>query len=356
MPLVSIIVPCYNEQATIRLLLEAICRQTVANRELEVIIADGQSTDQTRDVVSNFQYEYPDLAVRLVDNPRRIIPAALNCAIDVAQGQYIIRLDAHSVPAVDYIERCVENLEACRGENVGGVWEIRSQGAGLLPRSIAIAAAHPFGVGDALYRYTSQAGYVDTVPFGAFRREVFEQYGRFDESLLTNEDYEFNTRLKLAGGRVWLDPRIRSTYFARSNIKALSRQYWRYGYWKWRMLRRYPRTLRWRQGLPPLFVVSLIALLVLSPWWGLARLALAAELILYAAVLMAGSMKPARVNQDFRFVFTVPLSIATMHVSWGAGFLWSMLTGFLKKNHTAALYIAAASFFVRMVIHQNEFF
>lgn len=330
MPLVSIIVPCYNEQATIRLLLDAICRQTFSLQELEVVLADGMSTDQTRDVIAGFQAEHPELMIRLVDNPRRIIPAALNCALRAAEGRYIIRLDAHSVPAPDYIERCVEDLEAERGENIGGVWEIRPRGAGAVQRAIALAAAHPFGVGDARYRYTTQAGFVDTVPFGAFRREVFDRFGLFDENLLTNEDYEYNARLRQAGGRIWLNPRIRSTYFARPDLKSLSQQYWRYGYWKWHMLRRYPKTLRWRQGLPPVFVLSLLVLLVLSIFWAAARLLLAVEALLYGLILVAGAVTPARQHRDPGLLLTIPMAIAVMHVSWGAGFLWSLVTSKLS--------------------------
>ncbi len=332
MPLVSIIVPCYNEQATIRLLLEAICRQSLPTRDVEVIIADGLSTDRTRDEIAAFQREQPDLAVRLVDNPRRVIPAALNCAITAAQGEYIIRLDAHSVPAPDYLARCVEALQAGRGENVGGVWEIRPRGKGLIQRAIAIAAAHPFGVGDARYRYTTQAGYVDTVPFGAFQRETFDRFGCFDEKLLSNEDYEFNARLRQGGGKIWLDPQIRSTYFARPDLASLARQYARYGYWKWQMLKRYPTTLRWRQGLPPVFVLSLLALILLSPWWGIARLLLAVELVLYFLVLLAGSLAPARRERAPGLLMAVPLAIAVMHVSWGASFLWSMVSSLFARR------------------------
>lgn len=331
MPLVSIIIPCYNEQATIRLLLDAICEQTVYLRpggaeNLEVIIADGISTDRTREEVAAFQRAHPELTVRLVDNPKRIIPAALNCALAAAQGYYIVRLDAHSVPAPDYVERCLEDLQAERGDNVGGVWEIRPRGNSLMQRAIALAASHPLGVGDARYRYTSEAGYVDTVPFGAFRRDVFERFGYFNEELLTNEDYELNARLRQGGGRIWLNPLIRSTYFARPNIKSLAQQYWRYGYWKWRMLRRYPQTLRWRQALPPVFVLSLIILLVLAPFWELARALLAVELIVYGLVLAAGVL-PAAIRQHApRLVLAMPLAILTMHLCWGTGFLWSMTT------------------------------
>ncbi len=333
MPLVSVIVPCYNEQATICLLLDAICRQTIPTNNMEIIIADGQSTDRTREEVAIFQQAHPDLVIRLVDNPRRVIPAALNCALREAQGQYIVRLDAHSVPAPDYLERCIADLAAGLGENVGGVWEIRPRGDGLIKRAIAIAAAHPFGVGDALYRYTTQPAYVDTVPFGAFRKEVFERFGYFDERLLTNEDYEFNARLRQQGARVWLNPQIRSTYFARASLKALSQQYWRYGYWKWRMLRRYPNTLRWRQALPPVFVLSLLFLLALAGPWPLARILLGLELLVYFVILGIGTLPIVRRHFDLRLIAVVPLAIAVMHVSWGSGFIWSILSSkFTSKS------------------------
>lgn len=314
------------------MLLEAICAQTIPIQDVEVVIADGGSTDRTREVVAAFQNQHPDLTVRLIDNPRRIIPAALNCALAAAQGEYIIRLDAHSVPAPDYVERCLENLRAGRAENVGGVWEIRPRGSGRMQKAIAIAAAHPLGVGDARYRYTSQPGYVDTVPFGAFHREVFERFGMFDESLLSNEDYEFNARLRQSGGRVWLDPRVRSTYFARSSLSDLARQYFRYGYWKWRMLRRYPKTLRWRQGLPPLFVLCVAVLLVSAFFWSPARWLLLGVLALYGLALMAGALPAAIRRRDPLLILAVPLAIVTMHFSWGIGFLWSLVAWLTSKT------------------------
>jgi succinoglycan biosynthesis protein ExoA len=326
MPRISMIVPCYNEQATIRLLLDAICNQTVPNRDLEVIIADGRSTDRTREVVAEFQHDHPDLSVRLVDNPQRYITPGLNRALEAAQGEYIIRLDGHSIPAPDYVERCLADLDAGLADNVGGVWEIRPSGDGLISRAIAVAAAHPFGVGDALYRYASQPAYVDTVPFGAFRREVFERLGTYDERLLSNEDYEFNARIRQSGGRIYLDPQIHSVYFARANLRELAKQYWRYGYWKWRMLRRYPGTLRWRQFLPPVYVLSLLGLILLATWWGVARVLLGLELAGYFLALAAGSIKAARQQRDWRLVFAVPLAIVTMHLCWGTALLWSAIT------------------------------
>ena len=325
MPLVSIIVPCYNEERTIHLLLDAIYRQTVPKDQIEVVLADGMSTDQTREVVAAFQRGHGDLAIHMTDNPQRSIPAALNRAIQASSGEYLVRLDAHSVPADDYVERCLEALQAGKGENVGGVWEIRPGGTGWIARSIAVAAAHPMGVGDAFYRFTSEAAYVDTVPFGAFRRETLEQAGYFDETLLTNEDYELNTRLRQRGGRVWLDPRIRSGYFARASLGSLAKQYWRYGYWKLRMLRRYPQTLRWRQALPPLFVVGLGGLALLALVWSLARILLLLLIGIYLLILMVGAVPAAIQRKDLTMLVGVPLAIATMHISWGSGFIYSLL-------------------------------
>jgi len=332
MPKVSVIIPCYNEQSTIRLLLEALLQQTFPRAELEVAIADGMSSDGTRDEIAAFQMGHPDLNVRVVDNTHRSIPSAVNRAIESSRGEIIVRLDAHSKPYPDYVENCVNALEAGRGDNVGGVWEIHPGADTWIAKSIAVAAAHPLGVGDALYRHAKQAAEVDTVPFGSFKRTLIDSMGLFDESLLTNEDYEFNTRIRKAGGRIWLDPSIRSTYFARSTLVELARQYWRYGFWKWRMLKRYPDTLRWRQVLPPLFVLSLLMLLIFSILLPIARLVLVGELLVYFFVLTSAGLWVAVRSGKPYLVAGLPLAIPVMHITWGSGFLWSILNTNSGKN------------------------
>jgi glycosyltransferase involved in cell wall biosynthesis len=324
---VSIIVPCYNEQATIRKLLKAIYAQTYPRADLEVVIADGMSSDNTRAKIEAFADSHPDLQIVVVDNPKRIIPAALNCALKEAHGEIVIRLDGHSWPYPDYIERCVANLEAGLGANVGGVWEIRPGADGWIAAAIAAAAAHPLGVGDALYRHAVKPASVDTVPFGAFKRELLATVGFFDETLLTNEDYEFNARIRKSGGVIWLDPAIRSIYFGRSTLGALAKQYIRYGYWKWRMLRHYPETLRWRQGLPPLFVAGLVGGAILSVFLPGFWVPLAGVIILYAAVLTGAGVREAFRRKKPSLAFGLPLAISVMHFTWGAGFLWSMIKG-----------------------------
>jgi succinoglycan biosynthesis protein ExoA len=323
---VSIIVPCYNEKARIQLLLDAIYAQTYPRSQMEVVIADGLSTDGTRMVISDWSDAHPALKLQIVDNEKQIIPSALNRSIENATGEIIVRLDAHSQPYPDYVARIVSALEDGLADNVGGIWEIKPGADTWIAESIAVAASHPLGVGDALYRHARKAAYVDTVPFGAFRRELWERIGKFDETLLTNEDYEFNVRIINTSGRIWLNPEIRSIYFSRSTIGELIIQYWRYGFWKYRMLKRYPKTLRWRQALPPLFVLTLLMDLLLA-WIPVFAILLILELLLYSFALIIIGLKEALRTKKASFSIGIPLSIASMHLSWGSGFLWSAVSG-----------------------------
>lgn len=324
-PLVSVIIPCYNEEATIVGVLNAICQQTLPMSDVEVVIADGRSTDRTREIITEFQKTHPELVIKLVDNIKRIIPAALNLAIDNSAGEFIIRMDGHTLPSADYLEKCVLALKAGKGENVGGVLEVKPGRDTWIARSIALAAVHPLGVGDAQYRRATTATEADTVAFGSFRRALIEKIGNFDETLFANEDYEFNTRIRASGGRIWIDPSIRAVYYSRSDLKSLARQYYSYGYWKFKMLQRYPGTIRWRQALPPVFVFGLLMLLLLSVFWNLARIVFAAAVIFYLIILIVGSIKPAIKTKQPLAVIGIPLAIATMHVSWGSGFWWSLV-------------------------------
>jgi glycosyltransferase involved in cell wall biosynthesis len=297
---------------------------------MEVIVADGLSTDETRQMITGFQAAYPELCVKIIDNPRRIIPAALNLGVAAAQGEFVVRLDAHSMPQPDYVQQSVDALQAGRGDNVGGVWVIRPGGEGWPARSIAAAAAHPLGVGDARYRLGGDEQAVDTVPFGSFRKRLIERLGPFDETLLTNEDYEFNVRIRQAGGRVWFDPAIRSEYIARRDFPSLARQYWRYGYWKARMLLRYPHAFRLRQAAG-LFVLSFPVLAVLGFWLPWAFWILALEVALYLFALLVSGVQTAFKNRDPGMVIGVPVAIALMHFAWGSAFIWSLLGSLLGR-------------------------
>ena len=322
---VSVIVPSYNEQATIRQLLDAIYGQTYPLNDIEVIIADGLSTDQTREVINDFQLSHPNLEIRIIDNIKRVIPSGINRAIEVARGRYLIRMDAHSIPDREYIQNCVKGLDNGLGDNVGGVWKIEPGSITWIAKSIAKAASHPLGAGDALYRIGGVAQEVDTVPFGAFRRELIDRIGMFDETLLTNEDYEFNARIRQSGGKVWMDPSIHSVYYARSTLKELSQQYWRYGFWKAQMLRRYPQTIRWRQIIPPLFVLALLSSGILALAWSPARWLLAIIVLPYAMIITIAGIQMSINQKDIPLSIGVPLAIATIHLSWGTALLWGLV-------------------------------
>lgn len=322
---VSVIIPCFNEEGTIEELLGAILSQTFPVEQLEVIISDGLSTDRTREKIAAFQAAHPELNVLVVDNHKRTIPAALNQAIAQSHGEIITRMDAHAAPAADYIEKSLAALLAGYGDNVGGVINIKPGKDDWIGYAIAVATSHPLGVGDARYRWAKTAGEADTVAFGTYRRSLIDKIGGYDESLRINEDYEFNTRIRRAGGKIWVDPAIKVDYYSRPDLRSLARQYFSYGLWKYKMLQRHPDTLRWRQALPPVFVSGVLMLLLLSLFWNPARYVFAVVLGLYIAILLAGSLKPAIVRKKASLIPAIPLAIMTMHFSWGSGFLWSIV-------------------------------
>ena len=329
---VSVIVPCYNEEKTISFLLDAIYQQTYPISLLEVIIADAISIDRTRENINSFSKRNRDLRVKIIDNPFRTIPAAINLAVKATSGQFIVRLDAHSIPNNTYIQKCINALKQGLAECVGGVWDIVPGGKDWIARSIAAAAAHPIAVGDAQYRFTRKSAYVDTVPFGAFRKELFQRIGGFNEKLLTNEDYEFFTRIRKNNGRIWLDPAIRCTYFARKNLWALIQQYWRYGFWKYRMLMTYPETLRWRQALPPLFTLAIILLIILTLFYRNSLFILGGLFFPYLVILIVSSSIIALKKKEPTFIIGMPLAMICMHFSWGIGFLYSIINFWLNKE------------------------
>lgn len=332
-PDITVIIPCYNEQDTITLLLEAIYQQTYPKEKLEVLIVDGHSTDATLANVTRFRNAHPDLNIRIIENPQRIIPVALNLGIKESTGEIIIRLDAHSIPYRDYIERCVFALQDKKAENVGGIWEIKPGGNHWIARAIAQAASHPFGVGDARYRVGGKAQYVETVPFGSFYKSLFSKVGYFNEKLLTNEDYEFNQRIRLNGGKIWFDPSIKSIYFSRKTLRELAKQYRRYGYWKAKMILQNPRSLRWRQAIPPLFVISILFWIILFFIYKKTLILLVSELTVYILMLLLVAVREAIKTKDYSLLFGMPIAMMIMHVCWGTSFLWSLFTNYGKSTN-----------------------
>jgi GT2 family glycosyltransferase len=218
-----------------------------------VVIADGMSDDGTREVLVRMAES--DARLRIVENPGRIVPKGLNAAIRAARGQVIVRMDAHTQYAPDYLRQCLAVLRETCADNVGGPWVTR--GDGYLPRAIAAAFQSPFAAGGARAHDPDYEGPLDTVYLGCWPRSVFDRVGLFDEELFRNEDDEFNLRLTRASGRIWQSPRIRSWYTPRGSLSALFLQYFQYGYWKVRVIQKHKRPASARHLVPGLFVLGL---------------------------------------------------------------------------------------------------
>lgn len=244
-PLVSIVIPALNEERYIVPLLESLAAQDYGADGMEVLVADGGSTDATRRLVQEFESPFARLA--LVENPRRITAAGLNAGMDEARGDCWIILGAHSSVRPDFVRQSVEGLQRTGAACVGG--PIETIGHGPTGRAIAAAMSTPIGVGNARFRYSHEQAEVDTVPFGCYHRRVWEVVGRFDEDIPAADDDNYNARIREAGGRIVLIPEIRSTYYSRDSYRALGRQYYQYGKAKG-MLFRQGRRLEPRHFVP----------------------------------------------------------------------------------------------------------
>jgi glycosyltransferase involved in cell wall biosynthesis len=320
-PPVSVIMPVRNEARYIRESLEAVMSQEYATDQIEVIIADGDSTDGTRALIDAIIAEFEGFGPRVmvIANPAQHQAAGLNAAIRAAHGAYIVRVDGHTCIPPGYVERCIDGLQATGAWNYGGAQVFSSD---TFPgRIIAAACRSPFAVPSA-FRVGQQAGPVDTVYLGAWPRAAFETVGLFDETMSPNEDYEFNYRLRKAGGTVYFDPTLRSTYYGRDTFPALAGQYFRYGRAKARMLTRHPASGRARQFVAPLFVLAQFGLLLptIRPF----ALALDAIYLLLALYFAIGAAFSDGIR--WRGVPRIFFSFPCLHIAWGVGFWVGLLT------------------------------
>jgi succinoglycan biosynthesis protein ExoA len=322
---VSVIIPCYNEERFIGKVLGNLTGQYDQGR-YEIVVVDGMSSDKTRELVAKFAASISGVEVRLVDNPARNIPVALNTGIREARGDIIVRMDAHSIPSNNYVRRCVELLNNSNIAVVGMPWVIMPGDDTLTACAIALAVSHPFGIGDAKYRLAGERSqYVDTVPFGAFRKTLWHELGGFNEELLANEDYEFNYRVRRREGRIMLDTAEHCAYFARVTIKDLAIQYFRYGSWKAQMVKLHPSSIRWRQLVAPAFFSSLVLLPVLGLWWTPALWTLFLIIGLYVALALYFALKLAQTAGRLSLMFPIFLVFFVIHAAWGSSFLLGLI-------------------------------
>lgn len=321
-PSVSIILPIRNEARYMQRCLDAVAVQDYPRDKIQVLVVDGMSDDGTRDIVRQSLERWNNQSLELtigqmIDNPERIVPTALNRGIRAARGDIIIRVDGHAVIATDYVRRCVEVLKKVNADCVGG--PIRTIGETAVAKAIAIAQSSPFGVGNAAFRYAENGRYVDTLAFGAYPREVFQRIGLFDEGLVRNQDDEFNFRLIRSGGRIWLDPAIRSAYYSRASLPSLAKQYFEYGSWKVPVIRKHGRPASWRHLVPAIFLIALAASAATSLATGSAVWFLVVAVPYF--VLSCGVTLQSAARKGWRYAPLLPLMFLTMHLAYGAGFV-----------------------------------
>jgi glycosyltransferase involved in cell wall biosynthesis len=321
----SIVVACRNEARDIREFMDSLLRQQLEGISWEAIIADGASTDGTREILE--EYSVPHPRVRILSNPQRIVSTGLNAAIRAANGEIVIRMDAHTLYAPDYCRVCIETLERTGADNVGG--PARTRATGRRARAVAAAFHSKFSTGGAYFHDDNYEGPADTVTYGCWRRSTFDEIGFFDEALVRNQDDELNLRLVRSGGRIWQNPAIKSWYSPRGDAAGVFRQYFQYGFWKVAVIRKHRRPASLRHLVPLSFVLANAFLLVgavVSRVAGRAELAgMFAVLWLwllasYAAVVMTVSVLTAREN-GWDILGHLPMVFAAYHLSYGLGFL-----------------------------------
>ena len=314
-PPVSILIPARGETVHLPRALKSVRAQDYRGA-MEVIVADGSETPEMADIV---RARFPD--VRIVPNPARHIPGGLNGALGAASHDFVLRCDARCELPPDYVRKAVATLVRSGAVAAGG--RQRALGEGRFTRAVALAMSMALGAGDARYRIGGREGPADTVWPGAYRREALLAVGGFDESLRRNEDYALHWTLRERGETVWFDPELHAGYRPRENFRALARQYLANGRWKFRMLRRHPRSLRARQLAPPALLLGLAASAALATA-GLGAAALVPGA--YAAALLAAPIASPGARRDPRAAMLLPAVLATMHLAWAAGFVLSPLT------------------------------
>jgi glycosyltransferase involved in cell wall biosynthesis len=332
-PLVSVIVPCRNEVASIETCVCSILAQKQPDGDFEVLIADGMSDDGTRDVLARLAHESHRL--RLIDNEQRIVSTGLNAAIRAARGKVIIRMDAHTQYASDYIWQCLETLRNTKADNVGGPWLAR--GKRYVSRAIAATFHSPFVMGGARSHDPHFEGPVDSVYLGCWRREVFDRIGLFDEELVRNQDDELNLRLTRAGGKIWQSPHIRSWYEPRSSLRGLAKQYQQYGYWKVLVIRKHQQPASLRHLVPGGFVFALLVLPVLAMLWPVIAWCWLGMIALYS-VLICTVAGVTAAQYGWSLYPLLPIVAAFYHVSYGCGFLRGLLDFVILKRSPRASY------------------
>lgn len=320
---IVVIIPTLNEEKFIERCLLSVQNQTYFSDACEVLVVDGGSKDHTREIVQVISSSYPN--IRLIDNPHRYQSAAFNIGVKESKGKYIIRMDAHAQYEQHYIERCIQLLEEHEDYgNVGGQCKIIPQNNHLVAQANALLNHLRFGIGGADFRVGTKAKEVDSVPFGAFRREVIEHVGGMRADLARGEDNEYNSRIRQAGYKVWFDPQIQSYYYARATISSSMRQMYLNGKSIGNLVYVDPRAIGLRHLVPFCFVIAMIIGIVAAFFsvWG--KWALFALLAIYFIAAFIADISACRAY-GWKFFFILPLLFFLVHCSYGIGTIIGLL-------------------------------
>jgi glycosyltransferase involved in cell wall biosynthesis len=315
-PFVTVVMAIYNEAQHINKALDAVLNQDYPSDRVEVIIADGMSSDSTRSIVKSISKIHYN--IQLIDNDIKIVSSGLNKAIQIARGDIIIRVDGHTIIASDYILQCVNCLQRTGADNVGG--KMNACGESIFGEAVAVATSCWFGIGSGRFHYSDKEEWVDTVYLGAWRRNIFQRVGLFDEELVRNQDDEFNYRIREQGGKILLSPDIKSKYEVRSTPRGLFLQYYQYGYWKVRIFQKHPKQMRFTHFVPLVFVLALIASIIISI---ISTKGIFAFVLLLGLYFLINNLISVylTVKKQFKYYLLLPFVFSILHFSYGLGFL-----------------------------------
>lgn len=329
LPFVSIIMPIRNEANFIERAITSILNQDWPAEKMEILVVDGMSNDGTREIVKKLTAI--DSRIKMLDNSYRIVPAAMNIGLKAACGDLFIRVDGHAEVAPDFVMESVKCLhEHPQAWVVGGY--IETVADSYVGRVISSAMQSPIGVGNSRFRLGDYEGFVDTLAFGAHHKWIVDRVGCFDEELVRNQDDEFNMRVILAGGKIWMSKSIKSKYFSRGSLCKLYRQYFQYGFWRIRTLQKHKRPAAFRQVVPILFVLSLLLLCLAGLLWRPFWVLLGAEAALYGLALLAGALNVGR-RAGWQYAPLSPLVFIILHFGYGLGSLWGVIRFLILKGY-----------------------
>ena len=326
--MLSVICPIYNEEKYIAKCIESILNQDYPKDDLEVIFVDGMSTDKTRDIVNEYTSKYP--FIKLIDNPQKIVPPAMNIGIKESKGEIIIRLDAHAEFPSQYFSRLTKALIDLNADNVGGVCLTLPTSDNIIPTAIANVLSSKFGMGNSTFRVgCKEIQEVDTVPFGCWHRDIFEKIGYFDEELIRNQDDEFNGRTIKNGGHIYLLPDVEIKYFARDKIYKVYKMFYQYGLFKPLVNKKLGSPATIRQFFPPIFVSGLLLGFILSLIFPILSIPYLSVICLYILLATYFSIK---IGNNILVILTQIYIYFVVHMGYGLGYIKGMFNIFTKKG------------------------